>query len=65
MLLYKGNSFVIVQTWYTQLTEKSMYLMQHLTLHSFSLHQYLLPAIVHIQHQPFLEHGDGPIVRIF
>ncbi|XP_035762222.1 probable ATP-dependent RNA helicase DDX5 [Neolamprologus brichardi] len=22
---------------------------------------YLLPAIVHIQHQPFLEHGDGPI----
>uniref|UniRef100_A0A3Q4GKS1 RNA helicase n=1 Tax=Neolamprologus brichardi TaxID=32507 RepID=A0A3Q4GKS1_NEOBR len=23
---------------------------------------YLLPAIVHIQHQPFLEHGDGPIV---
>lgn len=24
--------------------------------------QYLLPAIVHINHQPFLEHGDGPIV---
>ncbi|XP_043935368.1 probable ATP-dependent RNA helicase DDX5 [Protopterus annectens] len=22
---------------------------------------YLLPAIVHINHQPFLEHGDGPI----
>ena len=33
----------------------------------FSL-QYLLPAIVHINHQPFLERGDGPIVscnRIF
>lgn len=28
-------------------------------------HQYLLPAIVHIQHQPFLEHGDGPIVSTF
>uniref|UniRef100_A0A0E9WN59 Uncharacterized protein n=1 Tax=Anguilla anguilla TaxID=7936 RepID=A0A0E9WN59_ANGAN len=27
-----------------------------------SLFQYLLPAIVHINHQPFLEHGDGPIV---
>lgn len=24
--------------------------------------QYLLPAIVHINHQPFLERGDGPIV---
>ncbi|KAI2584627.1 DEAD-box helicase 5, partial [Homo sapiens] len=22
---------------------------------------YLLPAIVHINHQPFLERGDGPI----
>lgn len=33
--------------------------------HRFSLHQYLLPAIVHIQHQPFLEHGDGPIVSPF
>lgn len=30
-------------------------------LMSFLL-QYLLPAIVHINHQPFLEHGDGPIV---
>lgn len=28
----------------------------------FNFFQYLLPAIVHIQHQPFLEHGDGPIV---
>lgn len=28
---------------------------------SFDL-QYLLPAIVHINHQPFLERGDGPIV---
>lgn len=61
--LYKGNYFVIVQTWYTQLPEKNMYLMQ--TFHCFSLHQYLLPAIVHIQHQPFLEHGDGPIVSTF
>lgn len=26
--------------------------------------QYLLPAIVHINHQPFLERGDGPIVSI-
>ncbi|KAI9525333.1 putative ATP-dependent RNA helicase ddx5 [Dissostichus eleginoides] len=25
---------------------------------------YLLPAIVHIQHQPFLEHGDGPICLV-
>ena len=24
--------------------------------------QYLLPSIVHINHQPFLERGDGPIV---
>lgn len=29
--------------------------------HIFVL-QYLLPAIVHINHQPFLERGDGPIV---
>lgn len=27
-----------------------------------SLPQYLLPAIVHINHQPYLERGDGPIV---
>lgn len=27
-----------------------------------SVFQYLLPAIVHINHQPFLERGDGPIV---
>lgn len=26
--------------------------------------QYLLPAIVHINHQPFLERGDGPIVSV-
>lgn len=26
--------------------------------------QYLLPAIVHINHQPYLERGDGPIVSI-
>ncbi|CAL8329627.1 unnamed protein product [Lota lota] len=25
---------------------------------------YLLPAIVHIQHQPFLEQGDGPICLV-
>ncbi|XP_068606677.1 probable ATP-dependent RNA helicase DDX5 isoform X1 [Brachionichthys hirsutus] len=25
---------------------------------------YLLPAIVHIQHQPFLERGDGPICLV-
>ncbi|XP_036385316.1 probable ATP-dependent RNA helicase DDX5 isoform X1 [Megalops cyprinoides] len=25
---------------------------------------YLLPAIVHINHQPFLEHGDGPICLV-
>ncbi|XP_056135475.1 probable ATP-dependent RNA helicase DDX5 [Lampris incognitus] len=25
---------------------------------------YLLPAVVHIQHQPFLEHGDGPICLV-
>lgn len=31
---------------------------------SFDL-QYLLPAIVHINHQPFLERGDGPIVSDF
>lgn len=24
--------------------------------------QYLLPAIVHINHQPYPERGDGPIV---
>lgn len=29
----------------------------------FSFFQYLLPAIVHINHQPYLERGDGPIVR--
>lgn len=29
---------------------------------SFSSTQYLLPAIVHINHQPYLERGDGPIV---
>lgn len=29
---------------------------------SFSSMQYLLPAIVHINHQPYLERGDGPIV---
>uniref|UniRef100_A0A7N8WWB2 RNA helicase n=1 Tax=Mastacembelus armatus TaxID=205130 RepID=A0A7N8WWB2_9TELE len=26
--------------------------------------QYLLPAIVHINHQPFLERGDGPICLV-
>lgn len=29
---------------------------------SFLSRQYLLPAIVHINHQPYLERGDGPIV---
>lgn len=29
----------------------------------FFFFQYLLPAIVHINHQPYLERGDGPIVR--
>jgi len=24
--------------------------------------QFLLPAIVHINHQPYLQRGDGPIV---
>lgn len=24
--------------------------------------QFLLPAIVHINHQPYLQKGDGPIV---
>lgn len=28
----------------------------------FCSSQYLLPAIVHINHQPYLERGDGPIV---
>ena len=27
--------------------------------------QYLLPAIVHINHQPYLERGDGPIVSTY
>ncbi len=36
-------------------------LMAH--VYSFQyLQQYLLPAIVHINHQPYLERGDGPIV---
>ena len=26
--------------------------------------QYILPAIVHINHQPYLEHGDGPIALV-
>ena len=26
--------------------------------------QFILPAIVHINHQPYLERGDGPIVSI-
>lgn len=25
---------------------------------------FILPAIVHVNHQPFLEHGDGPIVLV-
>ena len=25
---------------------------------------YLLPAIIHINHQPYLERGDGPIVLV-
>ena len=25
---------------------------------------YLLPAIIHINHQPYLERGDGPIALI-
>lgn len=28
------------------------------------LQQYTLPAIVHINHQPYLEPGDGPIALI-
>ena len=28
----------------------------------YVLFQYLLPAIVHIKHQPPVRHGDGPIV---
>lgn len=34
----------------------------HKELYSFGGLQYLLPAIVHINHQAFLERGDGPIV---
>lgn len=34
---------------------------QEVIFHS-SVLQYLLPAIVHINHQPYLERGDGPIV---
>lgn len=34
-------------------------------LYLFDALQYLLPAIVHINHQAFLERGDGPIVSIF
>jgi hypothetical protein len=26
--------------------------------------QFMLPAIVHVNHQPYLERGDGPIVSI-
>ena len=26
--------------------------------------QFLLPAIVHINHQPYLQRGDGPIVSL-
>lgn len=26
---------------------------------------FILPAIVHINHQPYLERGDGPIVSIY
>lgn len=26
--------------------------------------QFILPAIVHINHQPYLERGDGPIVLV-
>lgn len=37
--------------------------LQHIwTSSSFLSLQYLLPAIVHINHQPYLERGDGPIV---
>lgn len=34
----------------------------HKELYPFGALQYLLPAIVHINHQAFLERGDGPIV---
>lgn len=34
---------------------------QEVIVYSF-LPKYLLPAIVHINHQPYLERGDGPIV---
>lgn len=29
------------------------------------LSQYILPAIVHITHQPYLQRGDGPMVSPF
>lgn len=27
--------------------------------------QYILPSIIHISHQPYLDRGDGPIVSLF
>jgi len=26
--------------------------------------QFILPAIIHINHQPYLQRGDGPVVSI-
>ena len=31
---------------------------------SFCFFQFILPAVVHINNQPYLERGDGPIVSI-
>ena len=30
----------------------------------YHIFQFILPAIVHINNQPYLNRGDGPIVRI-
>lgn len=64
--------------WQDSFCKLLLYLMIHLFLHVdlraslaykgvylLDALQYLLPAIVHINHQAFLERGDGPIVSIF
>lgn len=47
----------------------NLYLRNFLVVHDDDtvLHfnfQFILPAIVHINHQPYLERGDGPIVSM-
>jgi len=41
--------------WYVKLHDMSIFLWM----------QYILPAIIHINHQPYLERGDGPIVSYY